>query len=136
MATTTETRTMEPSFEIDDVRFRLAAARRMLQRGGCDSGVAGHVSVRAEGEPAFWTMPMASFDEALPTHAVKMGFDLSVLEGEMTIPGAMAFHAAIYQARPDANGIVHVHSRHVSVLATTQQTVGMYNVSSLVFNDY
>ncbi len=84
---------MEPRFEIDDVRFRLAAARRILHRGGCDSGVAGHVSVRATGEPAFWTTPMAGFD------------------------------------------IVHVHSRYVNVLATKQQMVGMYNVSSLVFHD-
>ncbi len=126
---------MEPRFEIGDVRFRLAAARRILHRGGCDSGVAGHVSVRAEGESAFWTTPMAFFDEALPTHAAKMSFDLSVLEGQMPVPGAMAFHPAIYQARADVNGIVHVHSRYVNVLATTQQTVGMYNVSSLIFHD-
>ena len=127
--------TTEPSFHIDDIRFRLAAARRILHRGGCDSGVAGHVSARAEGEQAFWTSPMAYFDEALPTHAIKMGFDLSVIEGQMAIPGAMAFHSAIYKARPEVNGIVHVHSRYVNVLTAAERTVGMYNISSLIFHD-
>ncbi len=126
---------MEPRFDIDDVRFRLAASRRILHRGGCDSGVAGHVSARAEGESAFWTSPMASFDEALPTHAVKMGFDLAVHEGRMPTPGAMAFHGALYRARPGVNGIVHVHSRHVNVLAATNQLVGLYNISSLIFHE-
>lgn len=122
-------------FDVADVRFRLAAARRMLYRGGCDSGVAGHVSARAEGEPAFWTGPMAYFDEALPTHAAKLGFGLGVLEGKLAIPGAMAFHSAIYQARPEVKGIVHVHSRYVNVLTATQRMVGMYNISSLIFYD-
>ena len=36
--------------ESTDIRFRIAAARRMLYREGCDSTVAGHVSARADGE--------------------------------------------------------------------------------------
>ncbi len=124
-----------PRFDIKDIRFRLAAARRILYRNGCDSGVAGHVSVRAEGEDAFWTMPMAHFDEALPTHAVKMGYDLSVREGDIATPFAMAFHAEIYKARPDVNGIVHLHSRFLNVFTTAERTVGMFNVASLVFHN-
>jgi L-fuculose-phosphate aldolase len=118
-----------------DVRFRIAAARRILYRAGCDSGVAGHVSARAEGEEAFWTTPFAYFDEALPEHTVKVGFDLTVLDGEMPTPWALAFHAALYQARPDVNAVIHTHSHYVSVLSTGARTVGMYHVESLIFHD-
>ena len=48
----------------------------------------------------------------------------------------MNFHARIYQLRPDVNGIVHLHSRYVSVLSSVEgRTVGMYNVSSVLFHD-
>ena len=118
-----------------DARFRIAAARRMLYREGCDSSVAGHVSARAEGEEAFWTTPFAYFDEAMPQHAIKVGFDLSVLEGEIATPKALAFHAALYQTRPDVSAIIHTHSHYVSVLATAARTVGMYNIESLIFDN-
>jgi L-fuculose-phosphate aldolase len=125
---------MTPKFEASDIRFRLAAARRILYRQGCDSGVAGHVTVRAEDDPeCFWTTPMSYFDEALPAHAVKMDFKLKVLEGEMPTPGAMGFHPLIYRARPDVNAIVHTHSHHVNTLVTTGRFVGMYNIASLIF---
>jgi L-fuculose-phosphate aldolase len=124
-----------PKFDVSDIRFRLASARRILYREGCDSGVAGHVTVRAEDDlQCFWTMPMSYFDEALPTHAVKMDSRLKVLEGEMPTPGAMSFHPLIYGARADVNAIVHVHSLHINVLVTTSRTVGMYNIASLAFH--
>src|SRR5712672_2187515 len=61
-------RTFKPS----DIQFCLAAARRILYRQGCDSGIAGHVTVRAEDDPlCFWTTPMSYFDEALPADTAK-----------------------------------------------------------------
>ncbi len=38
---------MDEIFSPTDIRFRIAAARRILHREGCDSNVGGHVSVRA-----------------------------------------------------------------------------------------
>jgi len=124
-------RTFKPS----DIQFRLAAARRILFRQGCDSGIAGHVTVRAEDDPlCFWTTPMSYFDEALPADAAKLDAGLRVLEGAMPTPGAMAFHPRIYRARQDVNAIVHVHSRNINVLVTTGRSVGMYNIASLIFH--
>jgi L-fuculose-phosphate aldolase len=121
-------------FQPSDIQFRLAAARRILYRQGCDSGIAGHVTVRAEDDAlSFWTTPMSGFDEALPTDAAKMDSELRVLEGAMPTPGAMGFHPRIYRARQDINAIVHIHSRHINVLVTTGRTVGMYNIASLMF---
>jgi L-fuculose-phosphate aldolase len=120
---------------LEDPRFRLAAARRILYRNGCDSGVAGHTSMRVEGEEAFWTFPMASFDEALPEHAVKMGFDLQVLGGQIETPFAMAFHAAFYAARPDIQSIIHIHSRQLELFVTAERFVGLYGLSALRFHD-
>jgi L-fuculose-phosphate aldolase len=120
---------------LEDPRFRLAAARRILYRNGCDSGVAGHTSMRVEGEAAFWTFPMTSFDEALPEHAVKMDFDLQVLEGKIETPFAMGFHAAFYAARPDIQSIIHIHSPYLELFVTAERLVGLYGLSALRFHD-
>jgi L-fuculose-phosphate aldolase len=114
-------------------RFRVAAARRILGREGCESGAAGHVSERVIGEDAFWVSAHGYFDEARPEWVTKLDFDLHVLEGTPDVSRGTAFHATIYASRPDVNAIVHIHSQHLSVFVTTGRTVGMYNELSSLF---
>jgi L-fuculose-phosphate aldolase len=123
------------TYDESDIRFRIAAARRILHREGCDSNVGGHVSARATGEPAFWVTGFEYFDQTTPDRVCKLGFDLSVLEGEMAFSPAVNFHARIYELRPDVEAIVHLHSHYVSVFSSTGRTVGMYNVASVLFHD-
>jgi L-fuculose-phosphate aldolase len=119
-----------------DIRFRIAAARRMLYRQGCDSNIGGHVSARAAGgEDAFWVTGLEYLDQTTPDRVVKLGFDLGLREGEAIFSPAVNFHARIYELRPDVNGIVHLHSHHVSVVSSTGRTIGMYNVLSVLFHD-
>jgi L-fuculose-phosphate aldolase len=123
------------TYDESDIRFRIAAARRILHREGCDSNVGGHVSARATGELAFWVTGFEYFDQTTPDRVCKLGFDLSVLEGEMAFSPAVNFHARIYELRPDVEAIVHLHSHYVSVFSSTGRTVGMYNVASVLFHD-
>lgn len=118
---------------VADARFRIAAARRMLARAGCESMVAGHVSERAVGEDAFWISPFEYFDETLPSRPVKVGFDLQVLDGVWEASPAIQFHAAIYAARPDVGSVVHTHSQHVSTYVTCNEPIGVYNICASPF---
>ncbi|WP_395104167.1 class II aldolase/adducin family protein [Actinomadura sp. SCN-SB] len=120
---------------VDDPRFKIAAARRMLYREGCDSGVAGHVSARAPGADAFWITPFEYFDETTPDRVIKLSFDLEVLEGDWEASPAVQFHAAIYRERPDVGSIVHTHSHYAAVVTTTGRPVGMYNEVSTLFHN-
>lgn len=119
------------------VRFRVAAARRMLYREGCDSDVGGHVSVRAEERAgAFWVTGFEYFDTTTPDRVALLDFDLRAIEGHLAMSPAVNFHALIYQRRPDVNAIVHVHSHYISVLSSVEgKTVGMYNVHSVLFHE-
>ncbi|HEX7096188.1 MAG TPA: class II aldolase/adducin family protein [Acidimicrobiales bacterium] len=121
--------------DMNDPRFRIAAARRMLARADCDSGVAGHVSERVKGEDAFWVSPFGYFDETTPDMVVKLSFGLDRLSGDWEPSPAVQFHAAIYDQRPDVGAIIHTHSFWVSVFATKPRTIGMYNVASVLFWD-
>lgn len=122
--------------DTDHIRFRIAAARRMLYREGCDSNVGGHVSARSQdSDDAFWVTGFEYFDQTTPDSVCKLTFNLEPVEGEMPFSPAVNFHSKIYQQRPDVNAIVHVHSHHISVLSSTNTEVGMYNVISVLFHN-
>lgn len=110
-----------------DPRFRIAAARRILHREGLDSQVGGHVSLRVPGEEAFLVTPFQYFDETLPEHVSKVGFDMTVLE-QGTLPASVGitFHASIYRARPDVQCVIHTHARNMAVLSTTDVPFDVY----------
>jgi L-fuculose-phosphate aldolase len=121
---------------IDDIRFRIAAGRRILYREGCDSNVGGHVSARAEDGDGFWVTGFEYLDQTMPDAIAKLDFDLNPLSGAHEMSPAVNFHSLIYRRRPDVNAIVHVHSRYISVLSSVEgETVGMYNVASVLFHD-
>jgi L-fuculose-phosphate aldolase len=119
----------------DQIRFEIAMSRRILAREGCESAVAGHVSVRAPGEDAFWVSPFEYFDETEPERVIKSSFDLELLEGDWEPSPAIKFHAAFYQARPDVNCCIHTHSHYAMVLSTTGRELGMYNDMASLFLD-
>ena len=118
-----------------EVRFRIAAARRILYREGCDSNVGGHVSARAAGAGTFWVTGFEYFDQTTPQGVALLDTDLRTLLGSLAMSPAVNFHARIYQERPDVGAIVHLHSHYVSVLSSTMQPVGMYNVAAVLFHD-
>lgn len=119
----------------DDVRFRIAAARRILFREGCDSQVAGQVTLRVPGEDALWTTVMEEFDETLPDQVLKVSVGGEVLDGTTTraVSIAVEFHAGIYRERADVEAIVHHHGHHTAVVASTGQPVGNYHVTAYSF---
>jgi L-fuculose-phosphate aldolase len=120
-----------------DPRFQIAAARRILHREGLDSQVGGHVSLRVPGEEAFLVTPFQYFDETLPEHVSKVGFDMQVLEpGTLPASVGINFHASIYKARPDVNCVTHTHAKNISVLSTTGVPFGVYyDYASLLMDE-
>jgi L-fuculose-phosphate aldolase len=119
----------------DDLPFTIAAARRILAREGCDTNVGGHVSARATEDDGFWVTGFEYADQTTPERVCKLGFDLQPRVGELAFSPAVNFHARIYETRPDVHAIVHLHSHYVTVLSSTGSTVGMYDVSAVLFHD-
>lgn len=118
-----------------DPRFLIAASRRMLARAGCESRVAGHVSMRADGEDAFWVSPFGYFDETTPDMVVKLSLGLERLEGDWEPSPAVEFHAEIYRRRPDVASVIHTHSHELSKFVTRSIPIGMYNVAAVLFHE-
>jgi L-fuculose-phosphate aldolase len=124
-------------FGMDSPQWKIAAARRILFRNGLDSDVGGHVSMRAGDEDAFWANPVQYGDETLPEHVVKMGFDLKIRESGSFIDRSNAgfFHRDFYQARPDANCVIHTHGKWMTLLTTLGVPFDAYFIYGGLFLD-
>ena len=125
----------------EDIKFKIAAARRILFRAGLDrDDIAGQVTARDAGEDALWTTPLELFDETLPDHVVKMPFGAKAtgnrvieIDGEpRPVTTASRWVEAIYRAR-DVPCVIHTHAPHIAAVASTGETVQLYNNRSLVF---
>ena len=125
---------MTKTWTEDHPAFQVAASRRILAREGCESRVAGHVSVRdSERSDAFWVSPFGYFSETLPSDVNCYDMELNLLDGDTPASPAVRFHAGFYEARPDANSVIHTHSHYVEVLSTTGKDVGLYSADACLF---
>ncbi|MCA9027872.1 MAG: class II aldolase/adducin family protein [Planctomycetaceae bacterium] len=99
--------------EARELKFKLAAAYRMLADRGLDEGVAGHISLRVPGAPDhFWVNPFGVlFEEITADQLVIVNEKGQIVDGWPLINRAgFMIHSAIHQARPDVNCAVHSHS--------------------------
>ena len=84
----------------------------------------GNVSVRILGKTAFAITP-SDYDYLKMTaeDVCVLDFDLNVIAGKLKPSVESAMHAAIYQARPDVNAIVHTHQVYASALTLIKASI-------------
>lgn len=96
------------------MRYKLAAAYRIMVSEGLDEGgISGHITVRVPGQPdTFWVNPFGLLAaEVDASNLIKVDKGGNVLEGNYPVNVAgFCIHAAIHDAYPDVNCVVHTHS--------------------------
>lgn len=108
----------------DDYRRQIVATARELVEKGYLMATGGNVSLRVAGQPAFAVTP-SNYDYRLmePDDVAVLDFNLKMLAGLRKPSVESAMHAAIYQARPDVNAVVHTHQVFASALALIQAPI-------------
>lgn len=111
-----------------ELKFKLAAAYRMLADRGFDEGVAGHISVRVPDAPGyFWVNPFGLlFEEVTADQLVLVSEQGEIVSGWPLMNYAgFCIHSAIHQARPDVHCIVHSHPPAGTAFSTLGQELRM-----------
>ncbi|HLM13917.1 MAG TPA: class II aldolase/adducin family protein [Reyranella sp.] len=126
-------------------RCDLAALYRITDMYGWTDTIDTHMTVRIPGEPKCFLINNYGdlFHEITATSLVKMDIDGNVYsdEGKFNAAG-FTIHSGVYKARPDANCVMHTHTRAgagVSVLKQglrpiTQDALSVYD--DLVYHEY
>jgi ribulose-5-phosphate 4-epimerase/fuculose-1-phosphate aldolase len=128
-----------------DTRCELAALYRVVHDLGWTDLINTHMSARIPGEPTHFLINNygETFDEVTASSLVKMDFDGKVLSsgGKFNNAGFI-IHSGVYRARPDANCVLHTHTRAgagISLLAQgirpiSQDALHVYD--DLVYHPY
>jgi L-ribulose-5-phosphate 4-epimerase len=97
---------------------------RLLTNKGYLMATGGNLSVRITGQAVFAITP-SNYDylKMLPEDICILDFKLNMLEGARKPSVESGMHAAIYQARPDVNAIVHTHQVYASALTLIHASI-------------
>ena len=102
----------QKSQEIAVLKDKLARGCRMLVMAGL-MDFSGHISGRLPGSETFFIHPMElSRAEVTPDDMIEATLAGQKLGSKLTLPDETPIHAAVYQARPDVNSVVHSHSKY------------------------
>jgi ribulose-5-phosphate 4-epimerase/fuculose-1-phosphate aldolase len=106
-------------------RRELAAAYRLADRMGWSDLISAHISHRVPGEPDHYLInPYGMlFDEITASSLVKTDARGSILsETPYPVnPAVLVIHAAILQARPDLNCVMHLHTRDATAVSMQER---------------
>jgi len=115
---------------------QVALACRILSAQGHDSGLAGQITARVNGEKHFVTQRLGlGFDEVRMSNLLVVDEDLNVIEGDGMPNPANRFHVWIYRARPDVRCIIHTHPLHTSALSMLERPLEIAHMDTCVLYD-
>lgn len=103
----------------------LVDTARAMNRQGLNQGRSGNVSAR-HGDGMLITASGCHFDEITTDHVVETDF-AGVARGALKPSSEWGFHAAIYEQRPDAQAVVHVHSPWATSLACLNRSIPSFH---------
>jgi ribulose-5-phosphate 4-epimerase/fuculose-1-phosphate aldolase len=145
MAVTTLKRQSNISDAEWETRCNLAALYRILDKLRMTDLIYTHMSARVPGEPGHFLINRYGefFNEITASSLVKMDYDGNVIgeTGNFNDAG-FTIHSGVLMARPDANCVMHLHTR--SSVAVSAQKCGLRPISqqsllvlgSLGYHDY
>ncbi len=104
------------------LRQRVIDAALDLARTGLSPNMSGNVSAR-EGGSVFITPSGIAYTDLIPGDIVEIALDGRVLSGTEAPSSEWRMHCAIYEAFPEAGGIVHAHSDFATALAVMKREI-------------
>lgn len=108
--------------ETSSLRARVIAAALDLAATGLSPQMSGNVSAR-NGNAILITPSGIPYTELSPEDISEIAMDGEVLAGPHAPSSEWQMHAAIYEAFPEAGGIVHAHSGFATVLAVMKREI-------------
>jgi L-fuculose-phosphate aldolase len=116
-------------------RTDLTAARHILAREDCDSGVFGFVAVRRPGADGVLVTPMGFADLLRPDDVVTIGLHDGPDDLPATVSAAVGMALAVLRMQSHVDAVVHTHSHYASVVSATSHGIGIFNELSTMYDD-
>jgi L-fuculose-phosphate aldolase len=102
--------------KLQKLREELVAVMQRMEATGLNRGTTGNASVRAD-DTFLITPTSVAADELRPEAIVEIDAQGRPLDPVLRPSSEWQMHLGIYTRRPDAQAVVHCHSRYASILA-------------------
>lgn len=106
----------------EKLRIQIVEVMAAMDARGLNRGTAGNVSARL-GEDILITPTGVPPSALKPEHIVRLAPDGSYDPAGMKPSSEWLMHLKLLQLRPDANGVVHCHSRYATTLACANRPI-------------
>jgi ribulose-5-phosphate 4-epimerase/fuculose-1-phosphate aldolase len=105
---------------MDKMKAKLADAGRVLAHEGQGDYVAGHVSLRLDGEPGRFLMKPAGIglEEMTDENIITVNIEGEKVGGIFPRHNEVFIHSEVLRARPDCNAVVHTHAVYAVVFSS------------------
>lgn len=108
----------------DDLKPQVVALSQTLLAKGLLMGTGGNVSVRVPGQNALAITPSGyDYAQMRPDDICIVDWELRPIEGKLKPSIESGMHAAVYQARSDANVVIHTHQVYASACALINRPI-------------
>ena len=123
------------SDSVHQVRCRLAAALRMFAEHDFDEGAAGHLTARdpVDADIVHMNPVGMPFDQIRASDLSRVSLTTGDVEGAPIDRGGFRLHAAVFQARPDVNSVMHAHAVHLKAWSTLGRLLPPTTQESCIF---
>ncbi|MEA4812908.1 MAG: L-fuculose-phosphate aldolase [Anaerolineaceae bacterium] len=108
---------------LENERKQVVEFGKKISQSGLTKGTSGNISFANRKEGLFAISPSGmDYFEISPEDVVVLDIQTSKpVDGERKPSSEWAIHQSVYQAKPDANAVIHTHSMFCSTLACMQQ---------------
>lgn len=107
------------NIEMQKLKQQIAATSKRLYDKGFTPGYSSNISIRFE-DKILVTPSGMSLHDVGEEDVVIIDFNGNIIEGNKKPTSESFMHIAIYQQRPDVNGIIHCHAPKSSAFAVAQ----------------
>jgi L-fuculose-phosphate aldolase len=124
---------MNPAAEADYRQQVVDGAKAIYENGLVQFGE-GNVSVRVNNANELFTTPSQNdYETFKPEEVVHMKFEGTQFNKGRPASSEYRLHVAIYEARPNANSIVHTHSPYASMLSVAKKEIPLIFEEMVIF---
>ena len=109
-----------------ELRQEIVSVAQAIDRAGFCPSKSGNVSARFN-DGLLITPSGLPYAQTKPEDLIHLGLDGTVLSGSRKPSSEWPFHVAIYNARPDAQAIVHTHSPRATALSCTRRGIPAFH---------
>jgi L-fuculose-phosphate aldolase len=106
-----------------DTRSALCEYGRSLLDDGLTTGTGGNLSARLDEDHIAITPSGVPYEDITPADVPVVRTDGTVVEGDLDPSTELPMHLAVYESRPDVEGVVHTHSPYATTFASLGEPI-------------